>query len=155
MIRQLQHYYWRWKTWRLAVRGTEAIPFARLAVPLAEARVALITTAGVHHRHQDPFDCEGGDWTARQIDGSADISDLMITHTHYDTSDAMADLDAVFPLRRLRELADDGVIGSVSPVHYGLMGYIPQWAPLVERTAPAIARTLKAAGVHAIVASPG
>jgi len=155
MIKWIAHLYWRWKTKRLAVQGKDEIPFTRLRVPLAEAKIALITTAGVHHRHQAPFNCEAGDWTCREIAGDAADEDLMITHTHYDTTDAQADLDAVFPLRRLRELAAEGIIGAVSPVHYGLMGYIPECAPLVERTAPEMARTLKAAGVHAVVASPG
>ncbi|HYG56730.1 MAG TPA: glycine/sarcosine/betaine reductase selenoprotein B family protein [Symbiobacteriaceae bacterium] len=155
LIKLIQHRYWRWKTARMAVAGSGEIPLARLGRPLSQARVALITSGGVHHRYQPPFDCEAGDWTCRQIDGSSDLADLMITHTHYDTADASADLNAIFPLDRLRELAADGVIGSASPVHFGFMGYIPQWAALVQHTGPIMARTLREAGVHAVVASPG
>jgi len=151
----LQHWYWRWKTKRLAVRGDGAIPFARLAVPLSGVRVALITTAGVHRKDQPPFDCETGDWSCRPLGADVLPEELTVTHTHYDTADALADPDVVFPLRRLHELAADGIIGSVSPIHFGLMGYIPTWAPLVQRTAPEMARTLRDAGVQAVVASPG
>lgn len=156
-LARLQAAYWRLSTRLRAVRGEGEIPFARLRQPLSEAKVALITTAGVHRCDQIPFDIQSpdGDWSSRTINGDVDVAELMITHGHYDTSDAWQDLDCVFPLRRLRELVAAGRVGSVSPVHFGLMGYIPQPEGLLRQTAPAMAKSLRAAGVSAVVLSPG
>ena len=65
----------------------------------------------------------------------------MISHTHFDRADADKDVNCVFPLTRLKELAQEGQIGGVANTHYGLMGYIPDIKPLVEGTIPAIVRT--------------
>jgi len=44
-------------------------------------------------------------------------------HTHYDHSEADKDINCVFPIERLRELAADGTIKAVNADFYGMMGY--------------------------------
>jgi D-proline reductase (dithiol) PrdB len=68
------------------VDTASGIPFARVRKPLPSARIALLTTAGVHLRAQLPFDMENpdGDPTYREIPGTVDVSELMITHKYYD-----------------------------------------------------------------------
>ncbi|MPZ14946.1 MAG: hypothetical protein GEU73_11080 [Chloroflexi bacterium] len=128
-----------------------------LAKPLSESTVALVTTGGVHHCNQDPFDVyeELGDWTSRPIPGDIDTSDLTVTHTHYATQDALEDVNVMFPLDRLRELVDQGVVGGVSPLHFGFMGFIPDPAPLVRETALAAAAELFDRGVDVVVLTAG
>lgn len=121
---------------------------------LSQSRVAFITTAGVHLKDQKPFDI-GGDHTFRIIDGDIDFNKLTITHTHYDTSDAMKDINCVFPLERLRELESEGYIGSVSQRHFGLMGYIPDVKSLTHISAPQIADILLEDKVDIAILSPG
>lgn len=125
--------------------------------PLAACTVALVSTAGVHLKDDEPFAVfdEQGDWTLRRIPGDARTSDLTVTHTHYDTRDAEQDINVVFPLDRLHELASDGVIGRVSPLHFGFMGFIPDPAALVRDTAPQAARELAATGVDAALLTAG
>lgn len=110
-------------------------------VPLAEARVALISTAGAHLPDQ-PRHRWGpeGDHTYRAIPADADAVELH--HGGYDVRRARTDPDVVLPLGLLRELAADGVIGAVAPVAYGFMGYIPETGPLLEETGPEVARAL-------------
>lgn len=145
---------YRWYTeWRTPAHRGHAAPV--VAGPLATHRVALVTTAGVRLREQPPFDTEHGDPSWRRIPGNVAIDSLVVDHTHYDTAPANADLDCVFPLRTLQALQHEGIIGEVAPVHFGYMGYIPDTAPLVNEFAPAMARELRAAGVSAVLLSPG
>jgi D-proline reductase (dithiol) PrdB len=123
--------------------------------PLRSVVIALVTTAGVHLKSQPVFDVEAGDASWRAIPSDTPEEALMISHTHYDRSDADRDINAVFPLERLRELAAEGVIKAPAATHYGLMGYIPDTKPLIEATIPAIIRRLRADGVDGVVLNPG
>ena len=117
------------------------IPFTPFEGELAKASVALVTAAGVHRRDQPAFNIadELGDLTFRTIGGDAATADLMVTHHHYDHADADRDVNVVFPLDALRDLARDGVIGAVAPEHVGFMGYTMQLRHMYEETAPEIA----------------
>ena len=48
-----------------------------------------------------------------------------------------------------------GRVGSVSPVHVGMMGFNPDPLALIEDTAPQVAEVFLQAGVDAVVLSPG
>lgn len=112
--------------------------------PLAAARVALITTAGAHLRGDPPFDVSNpaGDPSFRIIPGGASADAIRLSHRGYNTQKIQRDIDCVFPLQRLRELAEERVIGDASPRHYSFMGYVPVTAPLIDKTAPAVADLL-------------
>jgi D-proline reductase (dithiol) PrdB len=69
-------------------------------------------------------------------------SDVVISHLHIDTRAAESDLDVVLPMRRLTELAADGVVGDSSPRHFSIMGYILDAADLTRVTAPQLAAAL-------------
>ena len=80
--------------------------------------MALVTSSGVHLRSDRPFDLYS-DASFRVIPGRALPDDLQITHRGYDRRDAARDVNLVFPLPRLRELAAEGIIGRVADEHYG------------------------------------
>jgi D-proline reductase (dithiol) PrdB len=121
------------------------IPFTPFEGELAKASVALVTAAGVHRRDQPAFNIadELGDLTFRTIGGDAATTDLMVTHHHYDHTDADRDVNVVFPLDVLRDLARDGIIGTVAPEHVGFMGYTMQLRRMYEETAPEIAERVE------------
>lgn len=131
------------------------IPIKKFTKPAEEAVFALITTAGVHLKTQPVFDVDAGDPTVRFIPASVEEEDLMISHTHFDRSDADRDVNCVFPLFRLKELALEGIIGEVARTHYGLMGFIPDTIPLIEATIPLILKQLKEDKVDAVILNPG
>jgi D-proline reductase (dithiol) PrdB len=135
------------------------IPWFPARIPLREASIALITSAGVHLQRDPPFDMEnpGGDASFRVIPGAAALGALTITHDYYDHWAADRDVNCVFPLERLRELAAAGGIGRVAPRHIGTMGHIlgPEERRLVTETAPAIAQLLVDDGVDYALAAPG
>lgn len=141
-----------------ALVETNGIPFARLRKPLATARGALITTAGVHLRTQPPFDMENpdGDATYRIIAADASAAEMTITHQYYDHRDADRDLNVVFPLAQLRTLATLGVIGALGPRHFGFMGHVdgPLLPTLTEESARAVAAKLRADQVDFALLTP-
>ena len=118
------------------------IPITPFKKETSDSVIALVTTAGVHLKTQEVFNVVDGDPTVRFIPSTSVEDDLMISHNHFDRSDADQDINCVFPLTRLKELADEGVIGGVADTHYGLMGYIPDTVPLIEETIPKIVQQL-------------
>jgi D-proline reductase (dithiol) PrdB len=58
----------------------------------------------------------------------------------------------VFPLDRLRELAAEGVIGSVAATHYSFVGATDPVQ--MEPYAREVASQLKSDAVHAVLLSP-
>ncbi|MBK5101025.1 MAG: hypothetical protein JJE15_08560 [Desulfobacteraceae bacterium] len=138
---------------------TAGVPWCPSRKPLAESKVALVTTAGVHHRDQRPFDIKDpdGDPTYRVIDVSRPISEVIITHDYYDHSDAARDINIVFPIERLWELEKDGLIGEVARTHYGFMGHIVgrHIQTLVNLSAPEVGRRLKWDAVDIVLLTPG
>lgn len=134
------------------------IPWTRPTKPLREAKLALVTTSGIHHGHQQPFDMQDstGDPSYRELDGATLFSDFRITHDYYDHGDARKDPNIVFPLDRLRELVDEGIIGSLAKAHYAFMGHIDgrHIATLVEKTAKEIATRLKRDQVDLVLLTP-
>jgi D-proline reductase (dithiol) PrdB len=137
---------------------TGGIPWAPIHKPLARCKLAVVTTAGVHHKGQLGFNMidPDGDPLFRVISVSRPISDLTITHDYYDHSDAEKDINIVFPIQRLWELEREGIIGKVARIHYGFMGHIlgEHIQTLINQTAPEVAQILKKDGVDAVLLTP-
>lgn len=133
------------------------VAFHRLSKPLSALRVALGTSGGVYEHGTQPFDMasHAGDDTVRWIAGTTPAADLRFAHDHYDHSDADRDPNCMFPLDRLREMADERVIGSVAARHVGFMGWIPNPHRFAGETVPAIVSGLVGDRVDAVVLSPG
>lgn len=135
-----------------------AIPFAPLAKPLHECRVALVTTGGVHLQDQQPFDMDDpdGDASFREIPADVDPARLMITHKYYDHRDADRDLNSIFPLDHLRDLVARRVLGELASCHFGFMGHIQgtHLPTLIRETAPEIAARLRADEVDCALLTP-
>ncbi len=134
------------------------VPWAEVAKPLGECHFAIVTTAGVHHRHQPPFDMadKNGDPSFRILDSETIETDYTITHDYYDHRDARRDLNVVFPLARLREMSAAGCIGAVAKRHISFMGHIDgrHVQTLIEETAPQAAKLLKIEKVDAVLLTP-
>ena len=130
------------------------IPYTPHLRVLRESIFALVTTAGVHLRDQEPFD-EQGDNSWRLIPGDVQASQLMVTHEHYDHRHADEDINCVFPIDRLRELAQAGIIGGVSDKHLGFMGYSQTLRDLYERAAPEMAKIIERSKADAVLLTAG
>jgi D-proline reductase (dithiol) PrdB len=150
------------KAWVRREEGARrAIPFTPMARPLSAATVALVSTAGVARLDDRPFDEQGerddpwwGDPGHRLIPLGTTERDVGLHHLHIDRRFGAEDLDVVLPMRRLVELAEEGVVGRASEMHYSLMGYQLRTEVLERETAPALAREMRARGVDAAALVP-
>ena len=90
---------------------------------LKDRRVAIISTAGLHQSDDRPFTTDEGDFY-RIIPGDVQSNNLVMSHVsvNFDRTGFCQDLNVVFPIDRLRELKEDGIIGSIADFHYSFMG---------------------------------
>ena len=133
---------------------TPAPVWAPVTKPLSEMKVAIATAAGVHLKSDKRFNL-AGDFTYRLIPGDAPTEELMVSHGGYDNSDVNKDINCMFPIDRLRELAKEGFIKEVAPTHVGFMGGGGNQEKFTHETGPAIAKILKEEGVDAVVLTAG
>ena len=120
---------------------------------LNERRVAIISTAGLHPAAQENFDLR--DTGYRVIPGSYNASELVMSHSsvNFDRTGFQQDINIVFPIDRLRELAAAGEIGSIANYHYSFMG--AGWEPLeIEETCKKLAGLLEGDQVNAALLVP-
>ncbi|HZI17782.1 MAG TPA: glycine/sarcosine/betaine reductase selenoprotein B family protein [Pyrinomonadaceae bacterium] len=122
----------------------KCVPFTPFDREMAKSTIAIVSAGGVHLADQESFNVadELGDLTYRVIPPEAESSELRVTHHHYDHSDADRDINVVFPLEVLRELASEGIVGGVAKKHIGYMGYTMQLKAMYEGTAPQIANEI-------------
>src|SRR5215472_16014198 len=94
----------------------KCVPFTPYQRDIKRAIVALVTAGGVHRKDQPAFNIadELGDLTFRIIDGDARAEDLMVTHHHYDHSDADKDINVVYPIDPLRDRVAEGLIAAAA-----------------------------------------
>ena len=133
------------KAWAARDAAAPDAQWSPLRTPLAESRVALLSTAALVRKDDEPFDQEGerldpwwGDPTHRVLAREVTSADVRVDHTHIDPKPAAQDLDTLLPLRRLDELVDEGVVGASADHHYSYMGYILDARRLLGETVPQI-----------------
>ena len=121
--------------------------------PLADRRVALVTTAGLHRRGDAAFELT--DASYRVLPGELAASDLVMSHSsvNFDRSGFAEDVNLVFPVDRFRELAEEGVIGGLASNHFSFMGagLLPE---AYEAPARDLARILHRDGVDTTFLTP-
>ena len=136
----------------------KCVPFTPFVRELSKSTIAIVTAGGVHLRDQEPFNIadELGDLTYREILPDVDSSQLMVTHHHYDHTDADEDINVVFPIDVLRDLQAEGFIGGIAKKHIGYMGYTMQLKAMYEGTAREIANEIdKGSRADAVVLTGG
>jgi D-proline reductase (dithiol) PrdB len=113
----------------------EPVPLAYLRRPLSEARLTFVSTSGVQPKGTLPFDVVHpvGDYSYRAVPSDSSPADLEIHQLKYPTDGAHRDLNVIFPLERLQELRDEGVLGGLTPSFFSFIGYNMD-PDLLERT---------------------
>ena len=81
-------------------------------------------------------------------------SQIAASHLHINNRDILADMNIVLPVRRLAELEEEGVIGSLAAVNYSFMGYQPNTNEWRERYAPEVAALMKDEAIDAVLLTP-
>ena len=79
----------------------------------------------------------------------------MVSHGGYDNTDVNRDINCMFPIDRLRELAEKGFIKDIAPNMYTCMGGGGDVKVFTEETGPEIAQKLLDEHVDAVVMTAG
>jgi D-proline reductase (dithiol) PrdB len=120
---------------------------------LANATVAIVTSAALHTADDSGF--TGADAGFRLIDRRR--RDLILGHwsPNFDRAAITIDLNVVYPIDRLEELAAQGVIGAVAPRHVSFAGNQPDDVATIRLdSGPAAAAALRADGVDVVLLTP-
>ncbi len=136
-------------------------PWAPMTKPLSECKVTLVSTAGIFMKGDLSFDYERerreptwGDPTHREIPKTAGQHDVAYSHLHVDTSFMAEDRNVAWPVDVFLDLESEGKIGALADTLYSIMGYVPNFHPLVKRTAPLMIEKMRAEGVDAAFLYP-
>lgn len=148
----------------------EDAPFTLLAKPLAQARVALVTSSGhfVDDDDPKPFGIDN----MSQAEAEARIGEflraeptlstipidtppdrLRVRHGGYPSESARLDHNVVLPIAALRDLATLGIIGEIAPLAYSFVGATSQLR-LRDQVAPLWAAMLQANAIDAVLLVP-
>ncbi len=120
--------------------------------PLAQRRMAIISSAALIRRGEKPFPFDSAE--CRFLPASAPAGDILISHVsiNFDRAGFQRDLNVVYPIDRLRELAAEGVISGVAETNYTVMGSTDPAA--MTMTADQIAGQLRQERIDSILLSP-
>ncbi len=138
------------------ITKADAVPLAKLRRPLAASRLTFISTSGVQPKGTLPFDVVHpiGDFSFRRVPSTATPDELEIHQLKYPTVGARRDLNVIFPIERLQELAAEGVIGGLTPSFFTFIGYNMDPERFERTLAEEIADAVLADGADIALAAP-
>jgi D-proline reductase (dithiol) PrdB len=129
----------------------ETTPFVS-GPPLAQRRVAIVSSAALIRRGDKPFPFGSGE--CRFVAADTPPGDLLISHVsiNFDRSGWQRDINVVFPIDRLRDLAAAREIGGVADTHYTVMGSTDPAA--MSEAVEQIAGQLRQERIDSVLLSP-
>jgi D-proline reductase (dithiol) PrdB len=129
----------------------ETTPFVG-GPPLRQRRIAILTSSALIRRGDMPFAFGSGE--TRFIAADTAPNDLLLSHVsiNFDRAGWQQDINTVFPIDRLRELAASGEIGGVAETHYTVMGSTDPAA--MEDAVDQIAGQLKQERIDSVLLTP-
>jgi D-proline reductase (dithiol) PrdB len=140
------------------------VPWTPLARPLSECTLAWVTSAGLHHRSDPPFDLDRerreptwGDPGFRTLPIPLPSEDLRVSHLHINPDPILQDLNVVLPQDRMAELVESGRVGAFAPQAFSFMGYQGYPADTSgweSDSGPAVAARLQELGVDGVLLTP-
>ena len=137
--------------------NNEGAPLTPMRKPLHHCRIAMLTAGGVSRKDAPPFNPQArNDLRVDAISSDTAADYFAINDDYYNHADAARDINCIFPIDRLRELAGERVIAEVAPHLYsGFMGRTYNRTAVIKEAAPALARQLHEERVDAFVMIPG
>ena len=129
-------------------------PWAPMRKPLSQSKVAVVSTAGLHLRGDKLF--QGGDPSYRVVPSDAKTGDVILSHVSigFDYTGIYRDLNLAFPLDRMRELDQQGTVGSLAKSYYSFMGAQRDPRIIIEETGPEVAALMHGEGVDLVLLAP-
>lgn len=123
------------------------------AKPLAQSRVAIVTTAGLYADGDSGW--SRGDQTFRVL--PAKDRDVRLGHqsANFDRTGYLLDVNVVYPVDRVDEMKDDGTLGSLGPRNLSFMGAQAGTLETIRLdSGPAAAALLRDDGVDVVLLTP-
>ena len=138
------------------IHNDDYVPMAELKKPLAECRLGFVSTSGTQLKGSMPFDVVHpiGDYTFRKVPSSTQPNDLEIHQIKYPTSGANQDVNVIYPIQRLQELASKGVVGELTDNFYSFIGYNMDPHHLQSTLAEDLADAFEQEGADIVLAAP-
>lgn len=144
---------------RSGVGGVEVPNFEDVPVTdfgdLSEAKVAIVTTAGLRHNGDVSV------WSPQDASFTvlpSSMRDMQLSHfsPNFDRTGFAADLNVVYPIDRLDEMAAAGEIGSVAEQHISFMGaqFDATYSTILLDSGPAAAKVLIDQDVDVVLLTP-
>ncbi len=132
------------------------VPLAKLKKPLSESRLTFVSTSGVQPKGSLPFDTVHpvGDYTFRRVPSSSKPIDLEIHQLKYPTVGAEKDLNVIYPIERLQELAEENIIGELTPNFFSFIGYNMDAEKLEQTLAEDISDAVEAEKPDVVLLAP-
>jgi len=129
------------------------IPFTRFIGDLQLKRIALVTTSGVILK---------GEYQKRRvrrgihiIPGDCRSEDLTVIRARHNYGDVIGDINCLFPIDRLKELAEEGKIKGGTEEHVSVIGLRFYPNQLKKEIAPQVAEIVEAARAGAALVLAG
>ena len=121
-------------------------------VPLTEAKVAIVTSASLHHPDDEDFSPMDTGYRILR----SEPRDYVMGHwsPNFDATGFALDINTVFPIDRLDELAAQGVIGSVAEEHLAYAGNQFDLSAIRLDSGPSRAKFLKEQDVDVVLLTP-
>ena len=118
---------------------------------LSSCRVALVAGGGISLKSQKPYEpMSFHDISYREIPGHARSEDMVVNTAYIKHEDTDKDLNNLFPIDILQQMASVGYIREVSPINI-VCGvgriYEPELTEFIEKVIPEIVGKLKSANV--------
>ena len=126
-------------------------PWTPFTKKKSECRAALVGAGGISLRSQEPFQLMSiHDISTRDIPGNVKPEDIVVNSTYFKHEDTDKDLNNLFPIEILQQMAGNGFIREVSPLNI-ICGvgriYEPELTSFTDEVVPEMVSKLRSAKV--------
>jgi len=136
--------------------------WAPLEKPLDQAKIAVLSSAGIFVAGQESFDMERekrepawGDPTWRAIPRNVAQNEVDAAHLHINTDHVKQDIGVAMGFAAFADLEAEGVIGGLAQENYSVMGFQEAGCEVWKKqTGPEIAARIREAEVDALLLAP-
>jgi hypothetical protein len=121
---------------------------------LEDARVAIVTTAGLMRHGEDPWTHDEAGFRAFADERGLTTGQVSMS---LDRVGTFVDRNVLYPIDRLQELVDAGRLGSVASQHISFMGALQghsQLSTVILDSGPRAAKLLRDDGVDVVIITP-
>ena len=138
-----------------------SIPWTPLPKALNVLSFSMVTSAGINHKSDPPFDMERekqeptyGDQSYRKIHRDTRSADIDANHLHINTDYIKEDINVILPLERMAELETEGIIDRLAPTAYSYYGFQLENDEFLTTAILPMAEQMKEEHVEAVLLTP-